>query len=323
MSSAAGDQAAIANQGATTDAGNASTAFGSAQGDLAGYMSNVNSALAKGNPFEAKDYLTQQNLQTSGSMNSQNDTAQQQEQATVARTGTNSAALPAEIAEQRRAGQRDLTDYTAGRDTANETTWLGQQDKLFNDQARGASEEAGLYGTALGGQDSKLSTAQTGMDAQEAADDGMIDAGIQAAGSVAGGFAGCPARGSIYQMANGTRQPVESLKIGDRIQGIDGKPQTIFLILTNTQPVMRVVTRDGFITRNSYSHAFASPVGGFVESCDSVGSTVISAIGPTEVISAELDGTDETFNVITNGNHTYQADGVWSVGATEAEMRGN
>lgn len=188
MSSAAGNQAGIANSAATTDAGNASTAFGSAQGDIGNYMSNVNSALAAGNPFESKDYLTQQNLDTSGAMNSANTAAQQQEQGTVARTGTNSAALASDVAENARAGQRDLTQYNAGRNTSNENTWLNQQDKLLGDQAQGASEEAGLYSTSLGGQNSTLSTAQTGADAQEKATDGMIDAGIGAAGTVAGGY---------------------------------------------------------------------------------------------------------------------------------------
>lgn len=188
MSSAAGDQADIANKAAATDADNAATSYGRASGDIAGYLSNVNSTLAAGNPFEAKDYLTQQNLETSGAMNSQADAARQQEQATVARTGTNSAALPAEIAEQQRQGQRDLTQYNAGRNTTNENTWLQQQDKLLGDQAQGASLEAGLYGTSIGGQDSKLSTAQQGKDAQEAATDGMIQAGIKAGGAVAGAF---------------------------------------------------------------------------------------------------------------------------------------
>ncbi len=188
MSNAAGDQAAKANQAATTDAGNAAESFGSAQGDIGTYLSNVNSALSAGNPFESKDYLTQQNLDTSGAMNSANTAAQQQEQGTVARTGTNSAALASDVAENARAGQRDLTQYNAGRNTANENTWLNQQDKLLGDQAQGASEEAGLYSTSLGGQNSTLNTAQQGEDYQEGQDNGMTKAGIQAAGTVAGAF---------------------------------------------------------------------------------------------------------------------------------------
>jgi hypothetical protein len=189
VSNAAGNQAAIANSAATTDQTNALNAYGSATGDIDSFTSNVNSALAAGNPFESKDYLTQQNLETSGAMNSENDAAKQQEQQQVQRTGTNTAALPAEEAEQARQGQRDLTNYNATRDTQNEGTWLQQQDKLLGDQAQGASLESGLYGTSIGAQDSTLSTAQTGEDEQENADDGMIDAAVGAGGAVGAGFA--------------------------------------------------------------------------------------------------------------------------------------
>ena len=188
MSSAAGNQADIANKAATTDAANANTSFGSAQGDIGQYMSNVNSAISQGNPYQSKDYLTQQNLDTSGAMNSANDAAKQALGSTVARTGTNSAALANTVAAGARQGQQDLTQYNAGRNTANETSWLGQQDKLFNDQARGAQEEEGLYGTALGGQNSTLNTAQQGEDAQEGQNNQIIKAGIGAAGTMAGGF---------------------------------------------------------------------------------------------------------------------------------------
>lgn len=188
MSNAAGNQANIANGAATTDAANAASAYGTAEGDLGEYMSNVNSALAAGNPFESKDYLTQQNLATSGAMNSENDAAKAQEQTTVARTGTNSAALANDVSENARAGQRDLTQYNAGRDTSNENTWLQQQDKLLNDQGQGARDEAGLYGTSVGAQDSTLSTAQTGEDEQENSNDKLLQAGIGAAGTFAGSF---------------------------------------------------------------------------------------------------------------------------------------
>ena len=188
MSSAAGDQAKVANSAATTDAADAASSYGAASGDIGNYLSNVNSALSAGNPFESKDYLTQQNLDTSGAMNSANAAAQQQEQGTVARTGTNSAALASDVAENARAGQRDLTQYNAGRNTSNENTWLNQQDKLLGDQAQGASEEAGLYSTSLGGQNSTLNTAQQGADAQEQATNGMFDAAMTGAGSAAGGI---------------------------------------------------------------------------------------------------------------------------------------
>jgi len=188
MSNAAGNQAQVADAAATSDSDRAAAAFGAAQGDIGSYLSNVNSAIAAGNPYESKDYLTEQNLATSGAMNSENDAAKQQEQQTVARTGTNSAALANTVSENARAGQRDLTQYNAQRDTQNEQSWLNQQDKLLSDQAQGAGEEGSLYATGTSGQDSTLSTAQQGEDAQTQADNGMIDAGIGAAGAGLGGY---------------------------------------------------------------------------------------------------------------------------------------
>lgn len=188
MSNAAGSQAQVANAAASTDASSAASSFGAASGDIGTYLSNVNSTLAAGNPFESKTYLTNQNLETSGAMNSADAAAKQQQQQTVARTGTNTAALANDEAATARTGQRDLTAYNAGRDTANETTWLGQQDKLLGDEATGASEEAGLYGTSLSGEDSTLGTAQTGEDEQGKENDAEINSGIKAGGTFLGGF---------------------------------------------------------------------------------------------------------------------------------------
>jgi hypothetical protein len=188
LSNAAGDQAKVANAAAATDASNASTAYGAASGDIGTYLSNVNSTLAAGNPFQSKDYLTNQNLQTSGAMNSANNAEQQLLGSTVAKTGTNSAALADTEASSARQGQRDLTQYNAGRDTSNEDTYLNQQDKLLGDEATGASQEAGLYSTSLGGQNSALGTAQQGEDAQEQAANGIIDSTVGAAGTAAGGY---------------------------------------------------------------------------------------------------------------------------------------
>ena len=188
MSNAAGSQAAIANNSASVDAGNASSSFGAASGDIGTYLSNVNSTLAAGNPFESKSYLTNQNLETSGAMNSANDSEKAALGQTVAKTGTNSAALANTVASSARQGQRDLTQYNAGRDTANENTWLNQQDKLLGDEATGSAQEAGLYGTSVSGQDSTLGTAQQGADVEEEQNDQMIDAGIKAGGTAASAF---------------------------------------------------------------------------------------------------------------------------------------
>lgn len=188
MSNAAGNQAGVANNAASVDATNATSSFGAASGDIGTYLSNVNSALSAGNPFESKDYLTQQNLETSGAMNAENDAERERLGQTVAKTGTNSAALAGTEAASARQGERDLTQYNAGRDTTNENTWLNQQDKLLGDEATGSGQEAGLYGSSLSGEDSTLGTAQEGEDEQEKGTDSIINQGIKSAGTAAGAF---------------------------------------------------------------------------------------------------------------------------------------
>lgn len=173
---------------ADTEGQNAAESFGAAQGDVGNYLSNVNSALAAGNPFESKDYLTQQNLATSGAMNSEKDAADQALQQTAARTGTNTAALANEEGNIARTGQRDLTNYNATRDTANEGTWLNQQDKLLGDEATGAGEEAGLYGTSVGGQSADLGSLTKADSAYNELEDQLLGQTANAVGTATGAF---------------------------------------------------------------------------------------------------------------------------------------
>ena len=152
---------------ANQDATNAQGSLGAADSDLAAYMSNVNSQLSAGNPYESKEYLEDQNLETSGAMNSEKDATDQALQSTVARTGTNSAALADTEAEAGRQGARDLTNYPAGRNTANEDKWLQDQQQLTRDQLAGSQEEGSLYSTAVGGQDSTLGSYTNAEDAED------------------------------------------------------------------------------------------------------------------------------------------------------------
>jgi hypothetical protein len=145
----------------------------------------------------------------------------------------------------------------------------------------------------------------------------LAGAGIEAAGSIVGAI--CPAEGSLYLLSDGSEVFVETLKAGDMIAGIDGEVQTIEEIQTDIVPVLRVITDNGFVARNSKTHAYALPVGGFVVAVHSLGKTVLTAFGKARIIRVEEDGEDKVFNVITNGSHTYRADGIWALGVGEAE----
>jgi hypothetical protein len=123
---------------------------------IGSYMSNVNADLAAGNPYQSKAYLQNQNLQTSGAMNSANTREGQQLRDTARRAGTNTAALGNTMASSAREGQRDLTQYNAQRDTGNEDKWLQYKSGLERGQLAGAGSEAGVFGTEMGGANNSL-----------------------------------------------------------------------------------------------------------------------------------------------------------------------
>lgn len=145
---------------------------------------------------------------------------------------------------------------------------------------------------------------------------GLGDTAIQGLQSA---MAACPATGSLYLMADGTEKQVESLIVGDKIMGIDDEPQTIEEIQMSQSSVLRITTDDGHAARNSPVHAFALPRGGFVVAIHALGKTILSANGPTRVMDVKWDGEDWVFNIITDGSHTYRADGIWALGVGEAE----
>lgn len=173
---------------ANQDSKDAQGALGAADSGIASYMSNVNSQIAAGNPYESKAYFTQQNLATSGAMNSENDAANQALNSTVARTGGSSAALADTEAENARQGSRDLTNYNATRDTQNEDKWQGEKMGLDRDLLSGAQEEGSLYGTAVGGQDSTLGSYTQEQDAQDQMWAQLGSAAATGAGTAIAGF---------------------------------------------------------------------------------------------------------------------------------------
>ncbi len=137
------------------------------QSDIGNYNSNVNATLAAGNPYQSRSYLQNQNLQTSGAMDSANTRENQQLRDTARRAGTNTAAIAGTEAESARAGQRDLTQYNAQRDTSNEDKWLQEQQGLLKDQLAGANSEAGVFGTEVGAANNALSNYTSAENAED------------------------------------------------------------------------------------------------------------------------------------------------------------
>lgn len=176
--------ATAANDAANSDySGWEKTALNNYNNDMGAYMSNVNATLAAGNPYQTKSYLTNQNLQTSGAMNAANTKATQQLRDRALRTGTNSAAVAGQIAENARQGQRDLTTYNATRDTENTDKWLQQQQQLRQQQLEGANSEAGVYGTSTSGRSDSLNNLTNIQNSENQMWEGLGTAAIGGAGA--------------------------------------------------------------------------------------------------------------------------------------------
>jgi hypothetical protein len=141
--------------------------LGQYNSDIGSYTSNVNSTLAAGNPFATQQYLQNQNVATSGAMNSANTKETQQLRDSARRSGTNTAAIAGTQAASARQGQMDLTNYNATQANQNEDKWLQEQQGLFKDQLAGAQSEEGLYSTQVGGASNALSNYTSADDAEE------------------------------------------------------------------------------------------------------------------------------------------------------------
>ena len=193
--------------------------------------------------------------------------------------------------------------------------------KALNQQ--GAAGLQGLYGTNVSGQLGAMKQANEDVSTEMAAQAPSLMSDINQVGQLGGNIAGaiCPAEGSMYLMADGTEKPVEELKVGELIAGIDAEPQTIEEIQSAEIDIIQVITKNGYILRNSLIHAYALPKGGFTVAAKSLGKRILTATGPSKVVSVEPAGTAFVFNIITDGSHTYRADGVWGLGVGDGERQ--
>jgi hypothetical protein len=292
----------------------ATQSYNNAQGDLTQAstdQANLRSGKMVGaDPYLNPQYLAAVNKLRSGALDQQNNAADAQIRSNQVRTGgENSTATNGAISnlalQKMRLGNQLGAEQTAGDWTKN----IGYQLNLAQQPLQAAGLQTGLYSTAQRGQSSALND----LTQEDLANMQLAASAISATGGAAGGAA-CPAEGSLYLMADGSEKPVESLAIGDRIAGLDDEAQEIEGIQSSYHPCIRVVTENGCRTRNSWTHAFASPGDSFTLALESFGMFVMTALGPSRVIRVEPAGVARVFSVLTKGSHSYRADGVWAYG---------
>lgn len=298
---------------------NAQNAFQQAQQGVTDYKNQLGKFTAS-NPYtQGGEFQTSMNKQLGDTANAGAKSAAQAIQSAAVRTGSNPAgaiAASEAIADQ---NERNLATQEGNADaqrigneagynqTALSATAIPEQmqDTLAQQQAATAQGAAGTEEQA----------AQT-PSFMDMLGNGLIQAGVGFASGAGGAM--CPARGSLLLMADGSEKPVELLEEGEQILGFDGEPQRIEGIESDLTPVLLVETDAGHRLRVSRSHSFALPAGGFAEAWAVLGRKIV-ADKAAKVVAIRRGGLDVVYNVITDGSHTYRANGLWSLGMGESE----
>jgi hypothetical protein len=150
-------------------------------------LNNFNSQVSKmdgmGNPYESKDYLTNQNKLVSGGMHATNDTAAQQMRDAANRTGTNSAALDATISSNARNAQITANTMQAQQASADQDKYLAWEQNLAQDKLAGTQAAGSMYSTDASGRTAALGNLQSGQNASMDMWGKITSAGMQAGGA--------------------------------------------------------------------------------------------------------------------------------------------
>jgi hypothetical protein len=301
---------------------NAQNSYANAQKDVGNYENQLGK-YASGNPYvEGGQFQTDENKTTANTADALARSTGNMLQSQALRTGQNSAGGIAATEEMERQGGRDLSAEQSQLDAQR----IGNQADYQGNVLKASAVPEQMEST-LADQQGRL--AQGDLNTQEEAaktpswiedfSQGLMNAGTAFAGGA--GASMCPAAGSLYLLAGGSEAPVETLKVGDLIQGIDGEPQIIEEIQFAPATILRIATESGEILRCSRVHAFALPLGGFVVAAHAMGKVVRTTEGNSRIVEISGDGVSTVFNVITDGSHTYRANGFWSLGVGEAERQ--
>jgi hypothetical protein len=301
----------------------ATDAFKDAQGDVGNY-SNAVGQFAAANPYGTGGPVqTAQNQETADTAAGMGQSAGQALQGQAVRTGQNAGGAIAGTEAMEENNERALVGQEAGNTASTAAANAGYQGQVVADtgnvqnmQNSLATEQSGAAQGALGTEEQAAQTPSF-LDSLGQGLTGLAGAGLNAAATYYN--PSCPAEGSLYLMADGTEKPVEDLAVGELLSGIDGEGQVIEEIQSAMAQVLKVTTENGSISRSSRVHAFALPLGGFTVAMHAMGKTIVTTKGRSKVVSVEEDGEDVVFNVITDGSHTYRADGIWALGVGEAE----
>ncbi|MFN3202441.1 MAG: right-handed parallel beta-helix repeat-containing protein [Bradymonadia bacterium] len=145
-----------------------------------------------------------------------------------------------------------------------------------------------------------------------------------------GGFGppGCFTEGTPVLMADGSRQPIESIQVGDKVAGLDGEAAEVTrTYVRESSHVREVRYRDekGQLRRleTTDGHAFREKKRGWVPAGKlEVGDTLILVEGEATIVSTErYDEAVEVFNLDVADQHAYFANDAWVQQKCDAEVK--
>lgn len=305
---------AIANQGsqqAGQDQASAQQELGSANADISNYKTNLSKFMAA-NPYTAGGAYDQaQKIIGTSSAQAGNQSLKDALARSSMRSGENTANYAATAAEAGRQSQRDLTDFMAKQTADRINKDVGVQQFGVTASGLPADLESRLYGTAIGGAGSQLSTA-----ANAAKTPGFMDmilpSLIQGGATVGAAF--CPCEGSMISMGDQSEKPVE-LTIGGEFLFTLGWTSPPNELMETPQPrrehCFEIVTAKGLRHRGSKTHAVMLASGGYSPLPELKGKTILTALETDVVVEVNDIGEKMVYPMAVGGSRCYMADKIW------------
>lgn len=134
------------------------------------------------------------------------------------------------------------------------------------------------------------------------------------AGSLGGAAIGayCVVPETLILLPNDTELPAGDLVVGNMVAGFEG-PEEILAIETSVQSCVKLSLKNGYSIECSESHTFASYARGYVIAKDSLGKSVLTASGPSEVTDLVQVGDRPVVKIYLSRLHGYVSNRIWSL----------
>ena len=143
---------------------------------------------------------------------------------------------------------------------------------------------------------------------------GAILGTVGTLGSAAMKFATpCPVEGSLIAMVDGSMKPVEQVKKGDLLIGLDLEPVPVKQVVSLQHNCVEVTTKNGLTARVSAEHMFAKFGGGYVHASEALDIPIVTKLGGSSVLSIVPIGSKTIYALSLGGSHSYLCDGLWSL----------